>query len=175
MKTKRMLTIALSLAILFTQEQLLLFLPNVQFSVLLVIVFVSVYNFKESMILITAYVFLDNLFLGGLNFFYMVPMFIAWYIIPLSYHTFLRKTKNELILAFFALAFGFVYGWVFIPFNMIQTGITKFIPYLLTDLPFEIIMATAGFLSVLWLFKPLYRVLTEVININEDVVLKQQN
>ncbi len=172
MKTKRLLMISLSLAILFTQEQLLLFLPNVQFSVLLIILFVSVYNFKESMILITAYVFLDSLYLGGFNVFYMIPMLLAWYIIPISYHTILFKTKNEVTLAIFALVFGFIYGWMFIPFNMIQTGITNFIPYLIADIPFELIMATTGFLTVLWLFKPLYKVLTEVININETTILQ---
>ena len=136
METKRLLRVALAIAIIFTQEQLLMFIPNVQLTVLLIILFVSVFSFKESIMMITAYVFLDSLYMGGFNIFYMVPMMLAWYVIPLSYHTILRQTKNELKLAIFALIFGFIYGWMFIPFNMIQTGIPNFIPYLIADLPF---------------------------------------
>ena len=172
METRRLLMIALAIAILFTQEQLLMFIPNVQLTVLLVILFVSVFSFKESIMMITSYVFLDSLYMGGFNLFYMVPMMLAWYFIPLSYHTILRRTKSEHKLAIFALVFGFVYGWMFIPFNMIQTGIPNFIPYLIADLPFELIMATTGFLTVLWIYKPLYKVLTEVVIVNNQSIIK---
>ncbi len=172
METKKMLMISLSIAILFTQEQLLMFLPNIQLTVLLIILFTSVYTFKESMMMITAYVLLDSLFMGGFNLFYMVPMVLAWYLIPLSYHTFLRKTKSELKLALFAIMFGFVYGWMFIPFNMLQTGINNFIPYLIADIPFELIMATTGFLTVFWLYQPLYKVLTELTTTNNLSIIK---
>jgi len=163
METKKILRVSLAIAIIFTQEQLLMFIPNVQLTVLLIILFVSVFSFKESIMMITAYVFLDSLYMGGFNLFYMVPMMLAWYLIPLSYHTFLRKTKSEHKLALFALVFGFIYGWMFIPFNMVQTGIPNFLPYLIADFPFELIMATTGFLTVLWIYKPLYKVLTDVV------------
>ena len=172
METRRMLMVSLAIAIIFTQEQLLMFIPNVQLTVLLIILFVSVFSFKESMIMITAYVFLDSLYMGGFNIFYMVPMLLSWYLIPLSYHTFLRQTKNELKLALFAMVFGFVYGWMFIPFNMLQLGIPNFWPYLIADLPFELIMATTGFVTVLWMYKPLYKVLTEVTLASEKSMIK---
>ncbi len=172
METRRLLMVALAIAIIFTQEQLLMFIPNVQLTVLLIILFVSVFSFKESIMMITSYVFLDSLYMGGFNIFYMVPMMLAWYLIPISYHTILRKTKNETKLALFAFVFGFVYGWMYIPFNMIQTGISKFIPYLLADLPFEIVMAITGFLTVLWMYKPLYKVLNDVVMINKSAVVK---
>ncbi|MCK5761314.1 MAG: hypothetical protein KAH16_00295 [Candidatus Izimaplasma sp.] len=171
METKRLLMIALSIAIIFTQEQFLMFIPNVQLTVLLIILFTSVFSFKESIMMITAYVFLDSLYMGGFNVFYMVPMMLAWYLIPLSYHSILRKTNSEIKLAIFAFIFGFVYGWMFIPFNMIQTGIPNFYPYLLADLPFEGIMATTGFLTVLWIYKPLYNVLTGVIALDNPTII----
>ena len=170
METRRLLMVALSVAIVFTLEQFLVFIPNVQLTVLLIILFVSVFSFKDSIILITSYVLLDSLYMGGFNVFYMVPMFLAWYLIPISYHTFLRKTKSELKLAWFALGFGFVYGWMFIPFNMIQTGIPNFIPYLIADLPFELVMGIVGFVTVLWLYKPLYEVLNNTIDINQTSI-----
>ena len=171
METKRLLMVALAIAIIFTQEQLLMFIPNVQLTVLLIILFVSVFSFKESIMMITAYVFLDSLYMGGFNVFYMVPLMLAWYLIPISYHTFLRKTTNEMKLALFAFVFGFVYGWMFIPFNMLQTGIS-FLPYLVADLLFEVIMAATGLITVLWIYKPLHKVLTEVIMVNDSVIVK---
>jgi hypothetical protein len=167
--TKKMLMIAISIAIIFTQEQLLMFLPNIQFTVLLIIVFTSVYSFKETMILITGYVFLDSMYMGGLNPFYVTPMLIAWYLIPIAYHTVLRKTKNEVSLSIFAFIFGIAYGLVFIPFQMIQFGITTLWPYLLNDIPFELIMAFTGTLTVLWMYKPLYNLMNEITNKNQTL------
>ncbi len=168
-----MMMIALSVAILFTQEQIMVFLPNMSFTVLLIIVFVSVYSFKESIILITAYVILDNIYMGGMSPFLVIPMLIGWFLIPISYHTILRKTKNEVHLAIFAFVFGFVYGWVYIPFRMIQFGIAEFWPYLLADILFEVIMASFGFLAVLWLFKPLYNTMDEIMKTKKLIAVKE--
>ncbi|MFK5884247.1 MAG: hypothetical protein QM489_07930 [Candidatus Izemoplasma sp.] len=169
MKTRRLLAISLSVAIIFSLEQVLMFLPNVQLTTLLIFIFVSFFTFKESVLMISIYVLIDNLYLGGFNVFYMMPMFIAWNLIPVAYHTVLRKTKSEYILAFFAFGFGFVYGWIFIPFVVIQTGMNNFIPYLIADIPFEIIMAFTNFATIFWLYKPLYK------KINDNNLLSYGN
>lgn len=161
MNTKRLLFVSLSIAIIFTLEQALMFLPNIQLTTLLIILFVSFFTFKESIIMVSVYVIIDNLYLGGFNVFYMMPMFIAWNLIPILYHTVLLKTKNEYILAGFGVIFGFIYGWIFIPFVMIQTGIDNFLPYLIADIPFEVLMALSNFLTILWLYKPLYKVIKD--------------
>lgn len=150
-----MILLAFAISILFVQEQVLAFLPNIQFTVVLLLVYSSVFSKKEMFILIFVYVFLDSMYYGGLNPFYMMPMLLAWSLIPIVHHGFLKHTKNEYILAIFALIFGFVYGWMFIPFHMIQTSIMNPIPYLVGDLLFEVIMGTTGFLTVLWVYKPL--------------------
>ena len=150
-----MILLAFAISILFVQEQALMFLPNIQFTVVLLIVYSSVFSKKDMFVLIFVYVFLDSMYYGGLNPFYMIPMLLAWSLIPIVHHTVLQHTKNEYILAIFALVFGFVYGWMFIPFQMIQTSITNPIPYLMADILFEVIMGTTGFLSVLWVYKPL--------------------
>jgi len=163
MSIQKMLMIAAAVTIIFVQEQILLIAPNVQFTVLLIILFSTIFTFKESTVMIVVYVILDSLYMGALNPFYMTPMLIAWMIIPMMYHTVLRRTNNEYILAVFALFFGFVYGWVFIPFRMIQYGVNIAWPYLLADIPFEIIMAIVGFGTVLVGFKPLKKVLDQII------------
>ncbi len=164
MSVKRMLMIASSVAIIFVQEQALLFLPNVQFTVLLIILFSSVFTLRESVLMILAYVFLDSLYMGALNPFTVVPLIVSWMLIPILYNTVLRRTNNEFVLAIFALLFGFVFGWIFIPFNMIQTGIMNPLPYLIADLPFEAIMAGTGFITVVWAYKPLKVVMNQLVD-----------
>lgn len=165
MQTRRLLMIAIAISITFVQEQMLLFLPNIQFTVLLVFVFVSIFTYKESMFYIIGYVLLDNMYMGGFNLFYMIPMLFAWSLIPFVYHNILKKTDNEYVLGVTAFVFGFVYGWSFIPFNMIQTGIDNFFVYLSADLIFEVVMAVTGFITVVWLYKPLTKVLKQIIDI----------
>jgi energy-coupling factor transport system substrate-specific component len=157
-----MIMLAFAIAILFVQEQVLAFLPNIQFSVVLLIVYSSVFSKKEMFVLIFVYVFLDSMYYGGLNPFYMIPMLLAWSLIPIIHHSVLHHTKNEYVLAIFALFFGFIYGWMFIPFHMIQTSIMNPIPYLVGDLLFEVIMGTTGFLSVLWVYRPLVNLFSVV-------------
>jgi hypothetical protein len=169
-----MLLIALTVPIIVVQEELLLVLPNVQFTVLLIILFSSIFTLKESVIMIFVYVLIDSMYMGALNPLYMIPMLISWTLIPIAYHTILRRTDNEIYLALFAFLFGFVYGWVFIPFKIIEQGITQVYPYFIADLPFEIIMATVGFITVILLFKPLKRVLDNVIN-KDEYTLKKRN
>ncbi len=157
---RRLIILSMSVTILFVQEQVLTFIPNVQFTTLLIVLYASLFKFKENVMIIFVHVILDSLYMGAFNPFYMTPMFIGWVLIPIIYNTLLHRTKNEVTLAIFALVMGFVYGWVFIPFVMIQLGMNQAWPYFLADLPFEIIMATTNFVTVLWLYQPMYRILS---------------
>ena len=168
-----MLLVAMSISIIFVLEQAMLIIPNVQLTVLLIILFSSVFTFKESMIMVLIYVFLDSLYMGTMDPFYMIPLVMGWSIIPVVYNTFLRRTSNEYILSIFALFFGFVYGWVFIPFRMIQFGISVVWPYLIADITFEIIMAVVGFTTVILLFKPLKKVLDDLMS--DELYVKVTN
>jgi hypothetical protein len=51
---------------------------------------------------------------------------------------------------------------MFIPFNMIQTGVDNVYVYLSADILFETIMAATGFVTVYWLYKPLTSVLQKL-------------
>ena len=158
-----MLFVSLAVAITFVQEQLLVFLPNVQFTILLIFVFSSVFSLKESVVYVITYVILDNLYMGGFQVINVVPMLFAWNLIPLSLHTWL-KTRNELKLAFAAFGFAFIYSWSFLPGVVLLYGLKHmWSVYLLADLPFEAILAGSGFLSVLWLYQPLRMVLVSLL------------
>jgi len=157
---RRLIILAMSVTILFVQEQVLTFIPNVQFTTLLIVLYASLFTFRENVIIIFVHVILDSLYMGAFNPLYMTPMFIGWVLIPLFYNTVMGKTKDEKKLAGFAFIMGFVYGWTFIPFAMFQLGIDNFWAYLIADIPFEIIMALTNFMTVLWLYKPMYVILS---------------
>ena len=175
MPLKRLIFMAMCITILFVQEQILTIVPNVQFTTLLIILYVSLFRVRESIAIIVIYVFLDNLYMHSFNPLYTPPMLIAWLSIPLVYHLVLRRTKSELKLAIFGLIFGFYYGWMFIPFRMLEFGVHEFWPYLILDIPFEIIMAFSNFITILWLYKPLYNTLSfemENLGFNEEILVK---
>lgn len=156
MSTRKLLMIAFAVTITFVQEQMLLLLPNVQLTIVLMFVFVSIFSYKESVIYIIVYVILDNLYMGGFNLFNVIPMLFAWNLIPFMYHVILRKTTNEKILAWAAFIFGFLYSWSFIPGAILMYGLEGVWEYyIMADLVFEGILAVTGFVTVLWLYKPL--------------------
>ena len=169
-----MLMIAVAVSITFVQEQALNMLPNIAFTVVLIVVFTSVFTFKESMVYIFVYTFLDCLYWGTLDILTMAPLFIGWSLIPISYHTILRKTRSEYKLAIFGIIFGFVFGWVFIPFQMLKLGITEIWPYILADIWFEVLMAACGGLTILWLYKPLTETLNKILQNDYKLELKSQ-
>jgi hypothetical protein len=162
-----MLFVSMSVVIIVVLEELLLIIPNVQLTVFLILLFSSVYTLKESIVMIIVYVILDSLYMGTFHVLYMAPMILGWSLIPLGLKTILKNTNNELHYALFAFVFGFVYGWMFIPFKMIEQSIFRLGPYLIADLPFEIIMAVVGFLTVYYLYKPLRRILIAAIEGHE--------
>lgn len=152
--------IAMFTAIVFTTEQALSFIPNIQLTVLLFILYTRLLGFKKTMIIIVLHTLADNLYLGGLNPFIFMPMLIGWSLIPVLLTTVFRQFKGVVSLTIFAFVFGFIYGWVFIPFTMIAMN-AKFLPYLIADLPFELLMAISGALSVALLYEPMYRFLSQ--------------
>lgn len=154
METKRLIIISLLTTMMLVLEQALVILPNVQLTTLLIVLFSVHFTFKESLIMIFVYVILDSLWMGAFNFAYMFPMMIGWSFIPIGIHGFFKKPINIYKLAAFGMIMGFIYGWTFIPFNVVLTGI-DFKTYLLADLPFQLVMGLTNYLTILWLYQPL--------------------
>ena len=96
-------------------------------------------------------------------------MLIAWILLAVIGR--LVRNSSMIVVLLSAFLFGFVYGWIYIPFSMIVHGIDIFWPYLLADLPFEITMALNNYLTVLILYKPLRALLEPLMipkNENEE-------
>ncbi|MDT8336530.1 MAG: hypothetical protein RQ856_01730 [Candidatus Izemoplasmatales bacterium] len=150
----RSITLAgMLLAILFIQEQLLVLVPQFQFTVVLIMVYACIFPYKILVPMILGYVLLDNIFMGTLNYLYFVPMVIAWVGFAIVAKT--LRDKPFYIQVILAIAFGFVYGWIYLPARMIEQGVGIFWLYLKMDLPFEIMMAASNLITVLISYHPL--------------------
>jgi energy-coupling factor transport system substrate-specific component len=69
-----------------------------------------------------------------------------------------KNIKSELTLATISIGYGLIYSWIFlIPVVLIMDF--PLIPYLIADIPFEIMLVTSNFLTVLILFNPLVKVI----------------
>lgn len=147
---RHLLLSAMFLAILVVQEQLLVMLPNIQLTTALIMIYATILPAPLLGLLVFSYVILDSLITGTFNLFYMIPMLFGWLL--LAFVARMIRNRSLFVILLVALGFGFVYGWIYIPFQMIQFGINIAWPYLVADLPFEISMAVSNFFSVLLLY-----------------------
>lgn len=159
---KRLVLLAILTTILFVQEQALTFIPNVQLTFLLLILYATSLTFIENILIIVIHVLLDNLVMGSFNFVYIPFMLIGYLIIPLLMHTVFKKVRSPISLAFLGILFSLIYSWAFIIPQVFILQV-PFLTYIVADIPFEIILATSSFLTILWLYKPLKEVLDDYV------------
>lgn len=157
--------IAVLASILFVQQLALSFIPNVQFTTLLLILYTRVIGFKRTALVVIIHVMIINILspFGPVLPLQIPAMLIGWLLIPILLSTVFKKMNSVLSLAIFGLVFGFIYGWLFIPVSVFVLNV-PFITYFLADVVFEIIMATSNFLIIFWLYEPLEKLLTELKN-----------
>lgn len=151
---------AMLLAILVAQEELLVLFPNVSLTTLLIMVYASVLPLSLLMSVTIGYVILDSLLMGSLNPIYLVPMLLSWLLLGLV----TRKIKDKplWVKVLFSMFFAVIYGWSFIPGNMITQSLFKLWPYVTADLLFEGIMAVTNLVTVTILYIPLRKLLTDL-------------
>lgn len=158
MTIKRLVIISILTAILFVQEQILSFIPNVQLTFLLIILYCKTFNFIESVLMITVHVILDSLLMGSFNLIVVPFMYAGYLVILITLKTIFKKVNSSLGLAFLSILYSLIYCWIFFIPGVFMLQI-PFWTYFIQDIPFEILLAALSFLSVLWLYKPLKRVL----------------
>lgn len=141
-------------AILFVQEQILFFLPNITFTMLLIVLYSKKLGCFKTIFINLVYVLLDNIFNGSFNLLFVVFMFIGWSIVPILLNTVFKKVNNNILLAVIGVLCSFLYSWILIIPGCITFN-TDFISYLKMDITWEVVMATSSFLTILLLYKPL--------------------
>ncbi len=153
-RTVRDITIAaMLLTVLFVQEELLTFLPNIQLTVLVIAVYAAVLPPPMLFPIVIGHVILDNLYMGSFNPLYTPAMLAAWLTWTAVAYA-LRKSPLWLKVGA-AGVFGFVHGWFYALAISFQFGFQIFWPYLVSGIWFDVMMAASGLVSVVILFRPL--------------------
>ncbi len=148
-----MALIAMFSAILLIQEEALTFIPNVQLTVFLLVLYSKRLGFVKTSIIVIIHVFLDNLVMSSFSLVWTPAMFVGWLLIPLVICTVFRKVENFIVLAIAGAILSFTYCWCYILPNYLVMHIMP-LKYLEGDILFECILALSSFVSILFLYIP---------------------
>lgn len=163
--TRDITLLGTAISILFVQEQLLTFIPNFQFTTVLLFVYSRVFKFKKTTIIIICHVILDNIYMGSIGMpNIVIPMFMAWMLIPIFMNTAFKKTNNPITLGIIGYLFGHIYGLMFVPFQALILGVDIKV-YLIADLPFEFLMGISNLLTIIWLYPSIVKVIDNQYNV----------
>ncbi|MBE6130458.1 MAG: hypothetical protein E7183_01945 [Erysipelotrichaceae bacterium] len=164
---KDIVIIAACISIVFVQEQLLSFLPNIQLTILLLILYSKKLGLIKTIIIVIIHSFLDCLVTGSLNLYYFPFMLMGWLLIPVIINLFFRKTESVITLSIMGIVFALLYSWAYIIPNVLipneSISNVGLINYLAADITFEIILASSSFLSILWLYNPCSKVFDKIL------------
>lgn len=149
-------------AIIFAIEYAMQILPNVQLTVLLIVLFSKKLGIIRASLIVLIYTILDTCFMGAFNFMYFPFMLISWILIPITINTVFKKCETPFSLALLGVLYSFIFSWIMIIPGVFIMNV-NFMDYLVADVVFEIILAASSFLSILWLYKPLSSVLEKIL------------
>lgn len=151
--TKNIVLIAFLAMILFVQEEIFTFLPNIQLTIFLLVLYSKKLGLTMTTLIIMIHVLLDNLVMGSLNLYYVPFMFIGWVIIPIMMNTIFKRIEDSFHLALLGIVFALLYSWIYIIPQTIFYQV-HFWAYFMADIIFEILLAASSFISILWLYDP---------------------
>lgn len=151
MKVKDITLIAIFSVILFVQEEILNFIPNVNLTFFLIVLYSKTLGLKRTTLIIFIYCLLDNFVMNSFSIYFTPCIFTALILIPILINTIFKNINGKLKLSFLSALFSLMYCWSFIVPSILIYKI-DFLSYIITDIPFEILLATSSFISVLLLY-----------------------
>ena len=160
--TKDITLISVMTTILFVQEQLLSSLPGIQLTIFLMVLYTKTLGFTKSTLIIILHVLLDNLYMGSFSLMYTPTMLIGWLIIPLTLSTVFKKVENPISLGILAMIYSFIYSWLYVIPSYLLFKIDPIL-YIMSDIPFEIMLALCSFVSVLLLYNPCFKAIRSLL------------
>lgn len=164
--TRELCLMALLTVILFLQEELLTFLPNIQLTVFLILLYAKLLGLAKTAMIVTVYLLLDAVFMGALNPLGLSFQWIGWMLNPLLTCTLCRHEEKSIPLAFAAAGYALLYSWMMIVPGCILMGV-KPLAYLAADVLFEVLLAASSFLSTLLLYEPLSKLLRRLLKADQ--------
>ena len=165
---RKALITSMLICITFVLEEVMTLIPNVQLTVLLLTVSGAVCGPYYGTIIVLSHVLLDNLFIGSMIPTVMIPMAIGWEIVMLL-GFFTRKLPLYITCITAALG-SLAYCWLFVLTNALFLDIDIRL-YIIQDIPFEIILVVCSVITVMFLFKPLTKLLDKYWN--KDNITKE--
>lgn len=160
---------AILTALLFVQEQLLSFIPNVQLTFLLIVLFSKKLGTIKTLIIITCHVLLDNLFMSSFNVLFVCFNLIGYAIIPITLNTIFKKIDSNIILGLLGVLYSIIYSWLYIIPNIILLDVDM-LAYFIADIPFELILCFSSLLTIVLLYNPLSKVLDNLLESKETQI-----
>ena len=162
--------LAICAALMFALKVALVWLPNIHFGALLIIVFTKTFRYKV-LYIIYLYVLMEIL-LFGFNPMWSIGYLYVWTILAGLVWVF-RKMESPLGWAVLAGAFGLSFGALMAPpFILIAFGPEQFfhafIPYWATGILFDITHCIGNFVLCLFLFKPLSKIMNNLYAHNTE-------
>lgn len=162
---KKLLILAMYTTILVVQDYLLSFIPNIQLSMLLVVLATFLFKFREVILITTVYVLVDNLLYGGLTL-YTIPMLLAWYAVIVTLIAFDRMFEVRAggqKLSVLSILLSVIYALPFMAMTVYLYDINLW-AYIVADIPFWILMGFSSYVSLDLLYKPLMRLVEGELN-----------
>lgn len=163
MSIKQIALYSVLTSILFVSEQLLSFIPNVQLTFLLIVLYSKVLGLKPTIIIIVIHTLLDNLITGSFTPFVIIPMMIGYLLVPITLQTFFKNANTPLFLALFGVLMGIIFSFMFVIVNVWFLDVSLK-TYVIADIPYTLILIASNFITILWLYKPLNNLLVNIID-----------
>ena len=161
MKIRDITLIGILSAILFLVDQVLSFVPFLQLTMLLIILFSKKLGLIKTSLIIIAFITLDYLIVGFDILFFTFTL-IGWLIVSVLSTTLFKKSNKIWMIAVQSILFSFLYSWIYIIPSCLVIE-TSVIDYLKADILFELSLAASSFISVILLYKPLDKIIDRFI------------
>ena len=162
MKAKDITIIAVLSSILLIQKYVLSFLPNISLTIFLIVLYSKTLKTNKTILIIFIYCILDNLIMGSFSIIYTPFMFLGWILIPILLNSLFKSINKPFGLSLLGILFSFTYSLINIIPNILFMNI-RFLPYFLSDIPFELSLAASSFFAILFLYKPCSKVISKLI------------
>ncbi len=164
-RTKKLVMIAMFIAIIFAQEEVLTAVPNVQLTVLLLMVYGAVVGPLWGTVIVFAHCFLDNVLMGSLIPAVFFPMVIGWEIVMIF--GYISKKWPLIIKVILSIVGAFIYCWLFVLFNYLMIPTIDIQKYIIADIAFEIVLAASSGISVALLYIPIFNIANKGYNFDK--------
>ena len=159
---KKLIMVSLFTAILFVQEELLTFIPDVQFTFMLVMLYGATMGPLYGSIIVVLHVIFDNLFMSTFgNFWIMVPQLVGLLITMLL--GYLLRKRSEFVIAIGSVFAGLIYVGLYMLVNIYVLDMDP-LAYIIADIPVDLLLVTSNVITVMFLYKPLKKLIDENLN-----------